>query len=62
MITEEEKRMLQYFWEAKGDLERYCKFEEIKPKLQKEYPEVIKAWNDYKVSERILTAVLESIN
>lgn len=61
MITEEQKNMLLYFWEEKGDIERYCDFENVLPELQKQYPEVLKAWNDYKISKRTLTSVLKSI-
>lgn len=61
MITEEQKNMLLYFWEEKEDIERYCDFEDMLPELQKDYPEVIKAWSDYKASRKILTAVLKNM-
>lgn len=54
--------MLKYFWEEKGNIERYVGFEAMKPKLQEQFPEVLKAWNDYKTSERIFDAVITSLN
>lgn len=33
-LTEEQINDLQYFWEEKGDLERYCDFEKLKPQIQ----------------------------
>lgn len=59
-ITEQELDSIKYFWEYKGDLERYTKFEELKPKLEREYPEILKAWNDYKASIKILDLVIEN--
>lgn len=50
---------LRYFWEEKGDIERYACFEDIKPWLQENYPEILKAWSEYKASERTLSAVLK---
>ena len=60
-ITKDEIVMLQYFWEEKGNIERYIGFEVLKPKLEKQFPEVLKAWNDYKASERILDAVMSTL-
>jgi len=57
-LTDEHLSMLKYFWEEKGDLERYYAFEELKPIIQEERPEIMKAWNDYKASITILDAVL----
>tara|TARA_R110000772_G_scaffold37589_1_gene89178 strand:- start:374 stop:571 length:198 start_codon:yes stop_codon:yes gene_type:complete len=52
---------LRYFWQEKQDLERYTDFEGLKDLLEKEKPEVLKAWNDYKVSKKILDIVMENI-
>lgn len=60
-LTEEEKHSIKYFWVHEGDLERLIGFEELKPKIEAEYPEVLKAWNDYKISIKILDAVIETI-
>ena len=60
-LTEEQIYDLKYFWEEKGDLERLCNFEELKPKIQEQFPELLKAWNDYKTSIKIMNAVVKSI-
>lgn len=60
-LTEEQLNDLKYFWEFKGDLERYSSFEELKPIIQQDYPEIIKAWNDYKASIAILNLVMENV-
>ena len=52
---------LQYFWQEKGDLERLTTFEELTPLLEKEKPEILKAWRDYKASKKILDIVIESL-
>ena len=59
-LTSEQKDMIRYFWEEKGSLERYCDFEELKPIIQEEYPEILKAWYDYKASIKIMDAVINS--
>lgn len=60
-LTEEEKLDLKYFWEEKRDLERLYTFDELKPKIQEEFPEILKAWYDYKASIKIMTAVINTI-
>lgn len=60
-LSEEEISDLKYFWEEKGDVERYYKFEELKPLIQEQYPELYKAWYDYKASIKIMDAVIKSL-
>ena len=60
-LTEDQLSSIKYFWQDKGDLERYCSFEELKPALLEQKPEIIKAWNDYKTAVAILDAVIENI-
>jgi hypothetical protein len=50
--------VLVYFWEEKGDLERFTGWEELQPALHLHHPEILKAWNDYKTAKRLLSAVL----
>ena len=59
-LTETELKDIQYFWQEKGDLERFD-FEKLIPKLEIEYPEVLKAWRDYKASIKILDLVIENL-
>lgn len=58
---QEHLSQLKYFWEEKGDLERYYAFEELRPMLQEKHPAVLKAWNDYKASIQIMDAVIKSL-
>jgi len=60
-LTEEQINDLKYFWEEKGDLERLYNFEELKPKIQEQFPELLKAWYDYKASIKIMDAVVKSL-
>lgn len=60
-LTEDQIQDLKYFWQEKGNLERFCDFEELKPQIQNEYPELLKAWYDYKASIQILNLVIESL-
>ena len=61
-LTKENLKDLVYFWKFKGDLERFSNFKELKPLIEKEYPEILKAWNDYKTSIKILDAVINTID
>ena len=60
-LTEEQIDDLKYFWEEKGDLERLNNFEELKPKIQSQFPELMKAWYNYKQSIKKLNEVIKSI-
>ena len=60
-LTIEDRTMLQYFWEAKGDIERYCDFEELKPEIKKELPKLWKAWKKYNKSLKGLNEVISEI-
>lgn len=60
-LTQEDIETLKYFWNEKEDIERYSDFEKIKPQLKKQFPELLKAWNNYKVSIKIMNAVIDSI-
>jgi len=60
-LTEEQISDLKYFWEEKGDIERYCDFEKLKPQIQEQLPELLKAWYDYKASIKIMDAVIKSL-
>jgi hypothetical protein len=60
-LTQDDLNDLQWSWQDKGDLERLGIFEKIKPLIEKERPEILKAWNDYKTAKKILDIVMESI-
>lgn len=60
MSTREDQiSMLTYFWQEKGDLERWVGFD--REKLGREFPAVLKAWDDYKASEAVLSAVIRDL-
>ena len=48
---------IRYFWEEKGDVTRYCDWERCKA----DFPEIEKAWNDFKLAERVLDAVINGV-
>jgi hypothetical protein len=61
-LTEADINNLTYFWEYVGDLDRFTDFERLKPILERERPEVLKAWYDHKSSIKILDIVIRSLN
>lgn len=60
-LTEEDISMLKYFWEEKQDIERYSKFEKIKPILEEKYPHILKCWNDYKHAIKTFELVIKDL-
>lgn len=51
-VTHQDLIMLQYFWDNKRDLTRYCDFELIKEDLKTNYPGILSAFEKYKKSIR----------
>ena len=60
-LTQEQIDDLRYFWQEKGNLERYCDFEKLKPQIEKQLPLLFKAWNDYKLSIENLNMVVDNL-
>lgn len=56
---EESTATLAYFWNEKGDIERWCNFD--RAYLAREFPAVLKAWDDYKASKAVLDAVMRDL-
>lgn len=56
MDRDEAASMISYFWQEKGDLERWTGFN--RDYLAREFPAVLKAWEDYKASRAVLDAVV----
>jgi hypothetical protein len=52
------KTMVLYFWEEKGDVERYCFWSE--ERCAKVWPAFFHAWKQYKAAECVLAAVAKS--
>ena len=60
-LTDEDKGDIVYFWQEKRDLSRLCSWERIKPAVAREYPEILKAWEDYLTAIRTLNAVVKQL-
>ena len=58
-LTDEDLSSIAYFWLEKGDLERWTGWEQAKPAVARQYPEILKAWEDYKTSIRTMNAVVK---
>jgi len=53
--------MIKYFCEEKGDIERYCDWKKIKPDVEREFPELIKALADLKNAEKTVKYLVENL-
>jgi hypothetical protein len=54
-------RSLQYFHEKKGDMTCLANFDELRPILQRDYPEVLAALLQVEVANRTLDAVVKQM-
>ncbi len=61
MITDEDLRVIQYFWEEKGDLTRWAHWEEKLPLLREKYPELVYAWEDHVKAEVLLNFIVKEL-
>ncbi len=59
MDREDTAGTLAYFWEDKGDLERWAGFD--REHLAREFPAVLKAWDDYKACRSVMDAVIRDM-
>ena len=60
-LKDEDISMLKYFWEEKGDIKKYCEFNDLLPILREEHPEVIIALENYENSLKILNNVIKAL-
>lgn len=60
-ITPEDLLMLRYFWQEKGDLTRYVRWEALVPVLERERPEVIAAHRNLIEARRTLDAIIDAL-
>jgi len=58
MITSYDIDTVIYFIERKGDIERWCSWEEKKDALLKEFPILKEAFDQQKKSEQMMSAAL----
>lgn len=60
MDREEMLSMLTYFWQEKGDIERWSSFD--REKVAAEFPELLKAWDDYVTAHKVMNAVVSGLS
>ena len=62
-VTEEQRAsyldLMTYFWTENGDIERCTSFD--RELMQAEFPELLKAWDDHKLAERMVDVVLKGL-
>lgn len=56
MDREQAAEMIRHFWQDKEDLERWTGFD--RDYFAREFPAVLKAWDDYKASRAVLDAAV----
>ena len=61
-LSDQDKAMIVYFWEEKGDLTRWCSWEEKKPMVEEEFPELIKALKDFDIAKKMISLTVRSIS
>lgn len=60
-LTDTDLNDLIYFWTYQHDLENLTSFKRLMPILEREKPEILKAWNDYKASIKILDLIMDDL-
>lgn len=60
-LTAGDIRSLAYFHQEKGDMARYAYFEELRPALAAQFPEVLDAYDRLKIAQRTLDAVVANM-
>jgi hypothetical protein len=58
ILSAEDVRMVQYFWQEKRDLSCWTGLGDALPRIEARFPELSRAWRAVEVAPRILTAVL----
>lgn len=54
-------RMIGYFWKEREDLERWSSWEKNLPIIKEKYPEIIVAWENYKIAIKTLDRLVETL-
>lgn len=60
-LTEEDKNMIRYFHEEKGDISRWSKWEEKLPIIHKQYPELIEAIRSKMIASTTLDIIVRNL-
>lgn len=56
---EDFRNMVKYFWQEKGDIERWSSFD--RAFAEEHFPHVLDAWERHKKAEKILSLIVESL-
>lgn len=60
-LTHRDLSMIEYFHKMKGDITRWAQWEEKKPLIKEEYPELIDALERVEIAEKTLNKIVDSI-
>lgn len=60
-ITAEDLEAIRYFWHERGDITRWCDWDTKAEALKAQFPEIVKAQQDYEASMKTMTAVLRGV-
>lgn len=60
-MSEDEKATIKYFWTEKGDVTRWCEWDEHKEEIRKTNPELVAAVDNLVVAKLTLTAIVRSL-
>lgn len=58
-VTEDDLNSMYYFHFEKGDITRWISWEERKPVIENQFPELIQAYNLMKTSESLFSLTLK---
>jgi len=61
MLTEEDRSMIAYFLTEKYDVTRWGQWEEKRPLVEKELPELIDALLRLEIAEKTLLAIVQTL-
>lgn len=57
-MTAEDISAIKFFWLERGSLERWADWKDKLPMITCEYPELVKAWDDYIIARSALTDIV----
>jgi len=62
MLTKDDKNMVCYFLKVKGDITRWCDWENKKDEIFKEYPDLEVAFRCVEIANDHVTNIIEKIS
>ena len=60
-LTDEERLSLRFLHKERGDLARYAGWQNLQPILARHHPELLKAYSDVIIAQRILDALVDDL-